>query len=227
MCRNLVLPSQHLPVPPGKGKRILVDLTLPWCPLGPQDLYQITWNQGPLGNGNPSKIPKTDRIQCIPWTVVQELGCYSSGCIKPPKGQPQQEATPTRGLWHRGRRQGPGPPGRETAGGKTWDSSPPGLPSQPPPPCLNPAGRYLGHTQQGLLACIWGKGRGQGTRASEQKCRYSQVPVAHTHNPSYSGDRDQEDRGSKPAPNSSGDPISKIPNIKQGWWSGSSGRVPA
>jgi hypothetical protein len=27
----------------------------------------------------------------------------------------------------------------------------------------------------------------------------SQVPVAHTCNPSYSGDRDQEDQGSKPA----------------------------
>jgi hypothetical protein len=25
------------------------------------------------------------------------------------------------------------------------------------------------------------------------------APVAHTHNPSYSGGRDQEDRGSKPA----------------------------
>jgi hypothetical protein len=36
--------------------------------------------------------------------------------------------------------------------------------------------------------------------------------VAHTCNPAYSGDRDQEDHSSKPAQvNSSGDPISKIP----------------
>jgi hypothetical protein len=43
-----------------------------------------------------------------------------------------------------------------------------------------------------------------------------QVPVAHTCNPSYSGGRDQEDRGSKPAQaNSSWDPISKIPNTKR------------
>jgi hypothetical protein len=36
------------------------------------------------------------------------------------------------------------------------------------------------------------------------------APVAHTYNPSYSGGRDQEDQGSKPArANSSQDPISK------------------
>jgi hypothetical protein len=39
---------------------------------------------------------------------------------------------------------------------------------------------------------------------------------------SYSGGRDQEDLSSKPArPNSSQDPISKNPNTKKGWWSGS------
>jgi hypothetical protein len=44
----------------------------------------------------------------------------------------------------------------------------------------------------------------------------SQVPVAHTCNPSYSGSTDQEDHGSKPAQaNSLRDPISKIPNTKQ------------
>jgi hypothetical protein len=32
---------------------------------------------------------------------------------------------------------------------------------------------------------------------------------------------------SQPQANSLRDPISKIPNIKQGWWSDSSGRVPA
>jgi hypothetical protein len=38
----------------------------------------------------------------------------------------------------------------------------------------------------------------------------SQAPVAHTCNPSYSGGRDQEDHGSKPAwVNSFQDPISK------------------
>jgi hypothetical protein len=56
----------------------------------------------------------------------------------------------------------------------------------------------------------------------------SQAPVAHTCRPSYSGDRDQEDHSSKPAQtNCSQDPISKIPNTKKGWQSGSSGRVPA
>jgi hypothetical protein len=56
----------------------------------------------------------------------------------------------------------------------------------------------------------------------------SQVLVAQTYNPSYSGGRDQEDRGSKPAwTSSSQDPISKIPNTKKGWRSGSSGRAPA
>jgi hypothetical protein len=40
--------------------------------------------------------------------------------------------------------------------------------------------------------------------------------MAHTHNPSYSGGRDQEDRGSKPAwANSSPDPISKNPSQKK------------
>jgi hypothetical protein len=45
-------------------------------------------------------------------------------------------------------------------------------------------------------------------------------------NPSYPGGRDQEDHSLKPA-NSSWDPISKIPNRKQGWQSGSSGTAPA
>jgi hypothetical protein len=46
---------------------------------------------------------------------------------------------------------------------------------------------------------------------------------AHTCNPSYSRGRDQEDQGSKPAlANSLEDPISKIPNTRKGWRSGSS-----
>jgi hypothetical protein len=45
----------------------------------------------------------------------------------------------------------------------------------------------------------------------------SQAPVAHTYYPSYSGDRDQENRGSKPAQaNSLRDPILKIPITKKG-----------
>jgi hypothetical protein len=42
----------------------------------------------------------------------------------------------------------------------------------------------------------------------KKKC--CQVLVAHTYNPSYSGGRDQEDHGSKPAcKNNSQDPMSK------------------
>jgi hypothetical protein len=45
----------------------------------------------------------------------------------------------------------------------------------------------------------------------------SQAPVAHTCNPRYSGGRDQEDHGSKPAQaNSLRDPISKILNTNKG-----------
>jgi hypothetical protein len=52
------------------------------------------------------------------------------------------------------------------------------------------------------------------------------VPVAHTCNPNYSRVRDQEDHGSRPSQaNSSQDPLSKILNIKEGWWSDSSGKV--
>jgi hypothetical protein len=51
-----------------------------------------------------------------------------------------------------------------------------------------------------------------------QKTTQSQVQVAHTFNPNYSGGRDQEDCGSKPArANSSKDPILKIPIAKTGW----------
>jgi hypothetical protein len=46
--------------------------------------------------------------------------------------------------------------------------------------------------------------------------------VAHACNPHYSEGRNQEDHGSRPAQaNSLQDPISKIPNTKMGWWSGS------
>jgi hypothetical protein len=45
----------------------------------------------------------------------------------------------------------------------------------------------------------------------------SWVPMAHACNPSYSGCRDQEDQGLKPAQaNSSQDPISKKPSQKRG-----------
>jgi hypothetical protein len=50
-----------------------------------------------------------------------------------------------------------------------------------------------------------------------QKLKWSQVPVAHPCNSSYSGGRDQEDHSSKPAQaNSSRDPISKKPITKKG-----------
>jgi hypothetical protein len=49
---------------------------------------------------------------------------------------------------------------------------------------------------------------------------FSTQLVTHACNPSYSGGRDQKDHGSEPAwANSSRDPILKIPNTKQGWWS--------
>jgi hypothetical protein len=52
------------------------------------------------------------------------------------------------------------------------------------------------------------------------KKKISWALVTHCCNPGYSGGRDQEDCGSKPAQaNSSLDPISKIPNTKR------SGRV--
>jgi hypothetical protein len=50
----------------------------------------------------------------------------------------------------------------------------------------------------------------------KNKCR-SQMPVAHACNPSYSGGRDQEDRGSKPAQaNSSSRPYLENPFTKMG-----------
>jgi hypothetical protein len=49
------------------------------------------------------------------------------------------------------------------------------------------------------------------------KKKSSQVPVAHACNPSYSGGRDQEDLGSKPAwANSSQNPILKKTFMKKG-----------
>jgi hypothetical protein len=54
--------------------------------------------------------------------------------------------------------------------------------------------------------------------------------MAYACNPSYSGGRDQEDHGLKPAQaNSSQYPILKIPNTKKkkkDWWSGSGDRAP-
>jgi hypothetical protein len=60
------------------------------------------------------------------------------------------------------------------------------------------------------------------------KTKFDLVPVAHTYNPSYSGGRIEAVYSSKAVQaNSSQDPILKMPNTKQGWQSGSSGRVPA
>jgi hypothetical protein len=45
------------------------------------------------------------------------------------------------------------------------------------------------------------------------------VLVAQACNPSYSGDRDQEDHCLKPSwTNSLSDPVSKTPITKRGWW---------
>jgi hypothetical protein len=51
--------------------------------------------------------------------------------------------------------------------------------------------------------------------------------VARACNPSYSGGRDKEDYGSKPAwANSSQDPISKNTHPKKDWHSDLNGRAP-
>jgi hypothetical protein len=55
----------------------------------------------------------------------------------------------------------------------------------------------------------------------------SQALVAHACNPCYSVGRDQENCGWKPAQaNSLGEPISKKPNTKKGWWSGRTKTTP-
>jgi hypothetical protein len=64
-------------------------------------------------------------------------------------------------------------------------------------------------------------------KKGNRKCA-STVLVAHACNPSYSGGRNQEDCGLKPAQaNSSQDPVSKKPITKKGWQSDSQGRLPA
>jgi hypothetical protein len=62
------------------------------------------------------------------------------------------------------------------------------------------------------------KGGREGGRKENMYTISLQQPgaVAHTCNPSYSGDRDQEGFGSKPGENSLCDPISKKPNTKKG-----------
>jgi hypothetical protein len=55
----------------------------------------------------------------------------------------------------------------------------------------------------------------QNLRQEDQEFKASRAPVAHAYNLSYSGGRDQEDHGLRPAQeNSLRDPISKIPNTK-------------
>jgi hypothetical protein len=52
--------------------------------------------------------------------------------------------------------------------------------------------------------------------------------MAHAYNPSYSGGNDQEIRVQSHPPKVVLETlISKIPNTKQGWQSGSNGRTPA
>jgi hypothetical protein len=53
-------------------------------------------------------------------------------------------------------------------------------------------------------------------RQEDHKFKTIWAPVAQTYKPSYSEDRDQEDRGlSQTLGNSSRDPISKIPKTKK------------
>jgi hypothetical protein len=63
----------------------------------------------------------------------------------------------------------------------------------------------------------------KGSNIAEIRSRgSSQLPVAHTCNPSYSEGSDQEDCCSKLArANSLRDPILKTSNSKKGWWIGS------
>jgi hypothetical protein len=63
---------------------------------------------------------------------------------------------------------------------------------------------------------VWALSSSPSTAKKKKKEKYeSQEPVAHTCHPSYSGGRDQEDHGSKPAwANSSRDPISKNTHYK-------------
>jgi hypothetical protein len=77
-----------------------------------------------------------------------------------------------------------------------------------------------GHTKA-LLSHIW-EGKKEVKKVnvvvvlSTQEWIQSQAPVAHSCNPSYSGGRDQEDYGLKPAQaNSSQDPSLKIYNTKR------------
>jgi hypothetical protein len=66
--------------------------------------------------------------------------------------------------------------------------------------------------QAGTARCHFSQGR------LPLKMPSSWALVAHACNPSYSGGRDQEDHGSKPAQaNSSPDPNLKKPIIKKGW----------
>jgi hypothetical protein len=58
------------------------------------------------------------------------------------------------------------------------------------------------------------KKKKEGRKERKEK---SQMPVAHTCNPSYSGGKDQENCSSRPTQrNSSKDPILKIANTKKG-----------
>jgi transcription initiation factor TFIID subunit TAF12 len=59
------------------------------------------------------------------------------------------------------------------------------------------------------------------TKINPKKVISTWTSVAHTCNLSYSGDRDSEDCGSKPAwANSSMKPYLEKPITKKGWWGG-------
>jgi hypothetical protein len=66
------------------------------------------------------------------------------------------------------------------------------------------------------------------TTARWERAPGSQAPVVHTCNPSYSGDKDQEDHSLKPAQaNRLQDPVLKNSFTKKGCCSDSSGGTPA
>jgi hypothetical protein len=68
----------------------------------------------------------------------------------------------------------------------------------------------------------------QDVWATTKKLNLSQALVAHACNPSYSGGKDQEDCGLKPAQaNSSQDAVLKNTQPEKDWRSPSIGRAPA
>jgi hypothetical protein len=89
-----------------------------------------------------------------------------------------------------------------------------------PPPCESSAFLLYPHSWSSVVIHRLLQDTNSGSPIQYQDCSLSQEAGAHACNPSYSGGRDQEDQGSKPArTNSSQVPISKKTITKKGWWS--------